>query len=265
MSDDGRPRPDFPPRRVVVLGASNVVRGIATVFETAARIWGEPLDFLAAHGHGRSYGANSFFLGRVLPGIVPCGLWDALERRPPAPTAALLTDVGNDILYGADVDQIAEWVETCLSRLSRISDRIIVTELPVHHVEALSPGRYNLVRTLFFPQCRLPYADAVDRALRVNERLCELADRYGAVRIKPREEWFGLDPIHIRLRHLGPAWRDILAPWCEGEPPAPARPTLLRWYRLRFQRPLYRRVFGFEQRRDQPVAHLPDGSVVSYF
>jgi hypothetical protein len=249
----------------VILGASNLVRGITTVFETSTRCWGGPLDFLAAHGHGRSYGGESMFLGRVLPGINTCGLWEALDNRPPAPTAALLTDVGNDILYGAPVERIAEWVDLCLARLAPQCARIVVTELPVHGVHALTPSHYNLVRTLFFPQCRLPLADAVDRAVRLNERLCELADRYGAVRIKPRAEWYGLDPIHIRFRHLGPAWREIFASWCEGDPPACAPSSWRRWLLLKRLRPLYRRVFGFEQRQTQPVARLRDGSVISYF
>ena len=58
------------------------------------------------------------FLWRELPGIVECGLWDALAQRPPAPTVALLTDIGNDLLYDVPVPQIVSWVETCLDRFS---------------------------------------------------------------------------------------------------------------------------------------------------
>ena len=57
-------------------------------------------------------------LGRELPGITTCGLWDALAARPPARTAALVTDVGNDLLYGAPVAAILDWVAECLDRLA---------------------------------------------------------------------------------------------------------------------------------------------------
>ncbi|MEX0819484.1 MAG: hypothetical protein WD070_07815, partial [Pirellulaceae bacterium] len=90
-----------PNRRVVLLGASNIARSPAIVFDSARSAWGSPLDIVAATGHGRSYGMTSCVLGRTLPGILQCGLWEALATRPLVPTAALLTDIGNDILYGA--------------------------------------------------------------------------------------------------------------------------------------------------------------------
>ena len=42
------PNNGLPPRRVVVLGASNVTRSLSTIVETACRLWGRPLDMLLA-------------------------------------------------------------------------------------------------------------------------------------------------------------------------------------------------------------------------
>ncbi len=42
--------------RVVLLGASNLTRGISTAVGTARMILGEPGEYLIAMGHGRSYG-----------------------------------------------------------------------------------------------------------------------------------------------------------------------------------------------------------------
>src|SRR5262245_2033911 len=81
--------------RIVLLGASNLTRGISTVIETAGSILGRPLEVLAAFGHGRSYGMSSSVLGRSLPGIVDCGIWQSLAARPPVSTSALITDIGN--------------------------------------------------------------------------------------------------------------------------------------------------------------------------
>ena len=51
---------DAPPaglaRRVVLVGASNLTKGIGTVLPLAEQIWGSPLEVYAALGHGRSYG-----------------------------------------------------------------------------------------------------------------------------------------------------------------------------------------------------------------
>jgi hypothetical protein len=52
-------------------------------------------------------------------------------RQPPLPTAALITDIGNDLFYEASVERIAEWIEQCLSRLAPLCERIVVTQLPL--------------------------------------------------------------------------------------------------------------------------------------
>src|SRR5262249_46912085 len=85
-------------RRVVLLGASNLTLGIGTVLGSAANVWGSPLEVLAALGHGRSYGRATSVMGRQLPGIRECGLWPALGVDGQLPTAALVTDIGNDVL-----------------------------------------------------------------------------------------------------------------------------------------------------------------------
>jgi hypothetical protein len=86
--------------RVVALGASNLTRGFHEVVSASRAAWGPDVQILAALGHGRSYGARSRLLTRRLPGILDSGLWPALEAMPAVPTRALVTDVGNDILYG---------------------------------------------------------------------------------------------------------------------------------------------------------------------
>ena len=105
-----------PTRRVVLLGASNLTMGLGRVYRTLRTLWPEPLDLLVATGHGRSYGFTSYVFSRTLPGIAACGLWHDLAQRVPLPTVALVTDIGNDIVYGSDVSAIAGWVEQCLAR-----------------------------------------------------------------------------------------------------------------------------------------------------
>ena len=141
-------------RRVVLLGASNLVRNIATVVQTACAAWGGPANVLMAAGHGRSYGRASCVFGRTLPGIVECELWQTLARQPAVPTAALVTDVGNDILYGAEESTIALWVEFCLIQLRLAGARIVMTELPLDNLRNLQAWRFRLFRTVLFPQSR---------------------------------------------------------------------------------------------------------------
>src|SRR2546423_15371382 len=101
-------------RRVILLGASNLTRSFPTVVATVRQTWYEPVEIMAAMGHGRSYGQDSSVLGRKISGIFPCALWRDLQNRPPLPTAALVTDIGNGILYGISTDRLLDWVERCL-------------------------------------------------------------------------------------------------------------------------------------------------------
>jgi len=254
-----------PSRRVVFLGASNVVRAISTIVETAELIWEPPLDVLAACGHGRSYGQTSRVLGRSLPGILQCGLWEDLQRRPALPTAALVTDIGNDILYGASVVQIADWVEQSLARLSGVCDRIVVTELPLARIGSVTSWQYRVIRWLLFPGSRVTFADAMQRARELNARVIELAAQYRAALQSPRREWYGLDPIHIRRPSWSAAWCEILSVAGQRRPAHPARGSWRRWWRLRRQRPQSRRLFGIAQRREQPACTLSGGSVISLY
>src|SRR4051812_20775188 len=129
---------EHPSGRVILLGASNVTRSLSTIVETARRLLGHPLDILAAFGHGRSYGLRHRLFWRELPGIVECGLWEALEQRPPSAAVALVTDIGNDLLYDVPVPDIAAWFQTCLDRLTRASARVVLTPLPLGSITTLS-------------------------------------------------------------------------------------------------------------------------------
>jgi hypothetical protein len=260
----GQPQ-DQVQRRVVLLGASNLMRGISTAIETAQYAWGTPLDVLAACGHGRSYGLTSRVLVRSLPAITKCGLWEDLARRTPLPTAALITDVGNDILYGASVNQIAAWVEQCLERLLPVCQRFVITGLPLSSIAALPAVRFRLIRSMLFPGSQLTFGEASSRTQELDARLVALTMKCNGVFVAPSADWYGWDPIHIRLRYWSRAWNEILSAWCDGTQTQMARGSFFRWLKLRAQRPLYRKMFGIEQQRAQPSCKLRDETIVSFY
>ncbi len=199
-----------PVARVVALGASNLTRGLQTIVATARAEWGPDVEILAALGHGRSYGAPSSFLCRTLPGILHSGLWTELRGRPPARTRALITDVGNDILYGFSAAQIVGWVNEAVARLQRVTSDVVACGLPVENIDRISARRFVLFRSLFFPRCSLSLAEVRETALRVNDAIVRLGDA-GALTLRPlRPDWYGFDPIHIRSAKWPVAWREVL-------------------------------------------------------
>jgi hypothetical protein len=249
-----------------LLGASNVSMGFPTILATARRLLGGPLEVLAAFGHGRSYGLRMGLLGHTLPGIMESGLWQALERRPPAPTAALLTDVDNALICGVGVSDVLTWVETCLDRLLVAGARVVVLPVPLCRLATLSPARFLFFRTLFFPGSRLPYATALGRASDLDRRLRALARARGALLAEQRPEWYGFDPIHIRRRCRPAAWREVLSRWTAPAPaPARAAASPRHSLRLRLLAPECRWVFGRERRAAQPAGRLSDGTTVALY
>src|SRR5438105_2980806 len=109
-------------QRVVLLGASNLTQGLATILKIAQRQFAAPLEVYAALGHGRSLGQPTRVLGRELPGMLDCRLWSALERASPLPTAVLLTDIGNDLLYETPLATIKSWLSEIFFRIGASSD-----------------------------------------------------------------------------------------------------------------------------------------------
>jgi hypothetical protein len=255
-----------PSRRVILLGASNLVRSLSTVVATARQIWQQPVEIMAAIGHGRSYGRDSKVLGRKISGIFPCALWEDLQRRPALPTAALMTDIGNDLGYGQPPERIAEWVEACLDRLDGVGAQTIVTQLPLASLARLGAARYKLFRRLLFPSCRLPLAEIVSLAHELNARLVALGERRKIPVIPVSDAWYGLDPIHLKQSVRRTAWSTIVAPWCcERVATIAPRGSRWEWAYLGCLAPSERSILGWQRRAEQPSGVLRDGTTISLY
>lgn len=261
------PRPtDAPDHRVVLLGASNVTKSFRIVTGLLRAGFDGVLDVHAAHGHGRSYGAWSFIPGRALPGIIDSGLFEAVDSAPPprAGTHVLLTDVGNDLIYGTTPEVVLGWVGTALERLAESVRggplEIVMTGLPIARMETLPEWHYRVFTRLLFPTCRVPtFGEMRERAATVDGGLESLAARFGAVRRIPPGDWYGHDPIHVLAEYRLPAWRHILSGWpgCDLPNGTRLQPVLSEFWWLH-HRPVARRFLGLAQHRRQPVLRRPN-------
>ncbi len=245
--------------RIVALGASNLTRGFRTIVSTARSVWGPEVEILAALGHGRSYGAPSQFLFRTLPGILKSGLWAELARRPPMTTRALVTDVGNDILYGFSVERTLSWVEEVLRRLARVTQDIVLTGLPLAAVYRLSRIKFLAFRSMLVPSCRLRLGQVIDRAEGVHEGLVKLSSAYGTKFLQLDPAWYGFDPIHVRPSYWRIAWQEILG---ERVPGSCGVRSMVESARLYLMRPERCSFFGVEQVTAQPGIALRSGGYV---
>ena len=253
-----------PVLRAILLGASNLKAGLPTLLNGIRRKVPGPVEALAACGHGRSYGVWSRFLFvRRLPGISGCGLWRALEGRPSLRTLALVTDAGNDLAYGAGVEEIAGWIEACLNRLARHQAEIVLTLLPITRLERLSSWEVWLATSILFPGRPAPWPELLDRARELDERLRRMGRNYGARLVEPEAGWYGIDPIHLRRGVRRQTWHRILSLWPPG-PGAPQRPPTDR-IRIPLLGAAEVRLLGITLHNPQPSTRLADGTTIALY
>lgn len=242
-------------QRVIVLGASNVTLGFPLIVEGLRQSFNDPVQLFAAHGHGRSYGLRSRVLFRRLPGIRNCGLWDTVVQQPSAEgrPLALLTDVGNDLLFGVNPDVLLSWVEECVIRLREMDASTTIVTLPLDRVLRLSAARYHATRMVFFPGPGRDWQTMRQMTIDLDAGLRDIAERFACQLVSPRGEWYGFDPIHV-LRRLRPAaWSEYLSSWPEVEDVRVTRRSTLQslpWWRLA---PAERELWGRKMFAEQPV------------
>jgi hypothetical protein len=255
-----------PTRRMILLGASNLVQSFPTLVATVQSTWSAPVEIMAAMGHGRSYGRETIVFGRKISGIFPCALWQDLQTRPSMPTAALITDIGNDLLYGVAVDQIVEWVTQCVDRALEAGAEVIVTQLPIASLERLGERRFRFFRRLFFPRSQLTLADALAQARAINDRLLSLEQIKKISVIPVSGDWYGFDPIHL-TRYAKPiAWPAILSMWrAEDAPHRVSTPSIWTTAYLASLAPWERSILGVTRRATQPSGRLSDGTTISLY
>lgn len=203
------------PAEVVILGASNVTKNLGVIVTTLRDAFPHGVRIFIAHGHGRSYGLKTRALIRQLEGHVDSRLWTTLaehgDRR--ANRYALVTDVGNDLLFGPNVDAILGWVTQCLSRLKAAGCEISLATLPVEPLLQLSRWRYQATSRLFFPKHAVGWEDMQSNIKELDAGLRVASQAVQARVVKPSADWYGFDPIHFRMRNRLEAVTALLNGW----------------------------------------------------
>lgn len=254
----------FPRPSVVVLGASNVSRGLSRLVAVVeSRSPGT--DLFVAAGHGRGYGVNTRVAARRLPSILGSGLWRALDRHGGEATVALVTDVGNELLYGFPAEQIASWVRESVRRLADRGATIAITRLPMAGIAAVGSIRYRALRTCFVPGCRLSLADLKDAAARLDADLQVIAGDSSAQVIEQPPHWYGLDTLHIRRRHLDDLLLAACGAWGFSCVEPSSRATAADWMTVGTKAAEVRSLAGLMRFTRQPVLRLRRGGTLSLY
>ncbi|MEI6240230.1 MAG: hypothetical protein WCR51_07565 [Planctomycetia bacterium] len=217
---------------VVVLGASNVSRGLPRLAATARARTAGPLDLFVAAGHGRGYGVSTRVWQRRLPSILSSGLWRALDRERADQPLAVITDVGNELLYGLGVSAVAGAVRDAAGRLADRGARLAIMGLPLAGIAGVGAVRYRLLRTLYVPGCLLGLAELKQATRWLDEELQAIAADTGATFLEQPAEWYGVDALHVRRPQLDALWQRVCDAWTLPAAAVRPRPSLTDWAAL---------------------------------
>ncbi len=261
---------NVPTNRIVLLGASNLTLSLRLLIQLIQQRCGGPSEILVAAGHGRSYGQFSQVMMRGLPGITNSSLWSQFNLSITSATQtsyALVTDIGNDILYGVTPEQLLVWVEDCIERLQQQSVHIVMTNLPIASIEQLSERRFNLFRYLFYPYCRLSRSEVISRANIIHSGLMHLAKHKKIELCEQAPTWFGADGIHLRYWQRKTFYQQIINQFPATNVASTADCRDQRLSSSWQQRPqfAYKTIFGKPCRHPQPSGQLSDNATVSLY
>lgn len=247
----------------VVLGASNVTLGWSELLNQLVRRSSGPIQLFTAHGMGRSYlKSQSGFMLWQLPGILHSELWDALPHvdQDESPKA-MITDVGNDLVFGSNAREVADAVQKCVLRLQRwnADTEIVLSRPPLDSVRTLGEARFRLVRQILFPRCTLTLKDAIRETTELDVRLTELAQTYGVHCFQPEPGWYGFDPIHVKRVYRSTAFGRMMDGWCRSTAAAaPYNEPLTSRTRWARPQPARYELFGRPRVREQPCIQTAD-------
>lgn len=209
--------PDARPARsaFLLLGASNLrllypalARALLTAADGPARVH-------LACGVGRSYFLKAGVPWMKTAAVGASGALEAfLDESPGAPRAALVMDMGNDILYGLpDAAQVSP-LATLVGRLARAGVPTVVVP-PPSDPAGIGPRRYALVRALYYPRSTVPLASALSTLAIVRGALARLEG--GRVRlISGLAPHLSPDRIHYAPWRFDAVCRILLAELCRA-------------------------------------------------
>lgn len=246
-------------RTVLLFGASNLTLGWSSVVGQLSQRFAAPIDLHCFLGMGRSWLKPSRYGFRVLPGILNCDFWTVPVTGRTA--SVLLTDAGNDIVYGFSAGQIAAALQETIERLRHrwCDAEIVITRPPMASLRSLSRFRFRIARTLLFPGSQLTLESAVGEAEQLDQEILQLGEEVGLTVVEPQSHWYGLDPIHIRRTCRDTAFQTMFSHWYSGNPAEPGQWSQTALPSL--PKASFQLVFGRAVQTSQPVCSNSNWSV----
>ena len=196
------------PVLLVLLGASNLSRGcFAFVRHLKASLYPYTVEALIASGPGRGYVAPGGLLNINYPPICSSDIFEVAQKKSDSgyQVVALVTDIGNDIMYDVSAERLTEAIQQIFSRLQSMNAEIFYTTLPAAFEKKVHPVWFYILRSLLLPFSRVSYDQATAGIIAVNKSLRESASAHCHL-IPDMDCYLGYDEIHYGWLRAHRAW-----------------------------------------------------------
>jgi hypothetical protein len=208
------------PYLFIFLGASNLARGYSALANCLIRCLApHPVKILHAMGPGRGYCAEGGIFNITYPPIGSSGILNSARGRAQKAhqVIVLITDIGNDIMYGVPLSEITSCLHTLFQKLDAIGADVFVNPIPLDFAEDVSEFQFRILRSVFYPHSTIDYSRAADTVDAVNEFLRDSAG--GRIHLLPSAKDFcGVDKIHYSIFHSHKAWSQVAKEMLRGLP-----------------------------------------------
>ena len=203
-------RPESPVL-LILLGASNLSRGCFAFAEyMKACLYPHPVEVLIASGPGRGYCAPGGLLNITYPPIGSSDLFEVAQKKSEAgyQVIALVTDIGNDIMYDVYAERLIETIQQIFDRLQSMNAEIFYTTLPVAFEKKVHPAWFYILRSLLLPFSRVSYNTATAGIIAVNQFLRKSTSLH-CHWIPDMDRYLGFDEIHYGRLRAHHAWSHV--------------------------------------------------------
>ncbi|MBT3515073.1 MAG: hypothetical protein HN474_07140 [Nitrospina sp.] len=195
----------------IFLGASNLARSLDGLKLCIKKcMLPRETFFLHAMGPGRGYVSRGGILNAVYSPILDSGIFEALRKKriKNQQIVALITDIGNDIMYGASPDKIIGGLQYLYNFLDTFETNIFITSIPVDLENDISELYFNILRKIYFPNSPVSYSQASNNIKSINQFILESSSQRISV-IDDMKPFYGIDKIHYSILKSQVAWSHI--------------------------------------------------------
>ena len=198
----------------LLLGASNLARGYTLLTRHLSKcLEKSEINFINALGPGRGFCSRGGMFNFSYPSIQDCRAIEIAEKKSEKTRqrVVLITDIGNDLMYGVSADTLIEGLDSLIDRMLKWDAEIFLTSIHVDLKKDVSPTTFFMLKSFFYPGSSITYEETELFIKKVNDYLKEKAEENEKVHLITGMELFaGSDKIHYSLLKTHAAWSKVV-------------------------------------------------------